>query len=321
MEPHPRGVQPFGCRLLLGASAADVRASGLGSLAALPDALVMDVLGRLQGAGLAALSCCSRAAAAFCAPEELWRSLALQLFADAGSTVVFTPPGWRSSYAAAAAAATRGRPPPAPSSAARTSVDETGQAAAAPAGGGADGVPPVRCPGLYSDLLYAPHLAAFTPLLPSWLAGESVPRAAAASLTRAAFELAYEAPGLPVLLTGAVAAWPASASWLAGGALAREPLASAPVVAGGHAFAMADYLRYADAVRHDDSPLYLFDRDVLFATSLGGDVELQPHPFGPDLFDLLGGHGDPGRRAAAWGEGAARERVVEARERECGVRC
>jgi len=90
-----------------------------------------------------------------------------------------------------------------------------------------------------------------------------------------------------VLLTDVVSTWPAWGVWSA--AHLREAHGGERVHAGGYAFALRDYLSYAEAVKADDSPLYLFDREVLQRTSLC--EEYAPPPYftaDRDHFSLLG---------------------------------
>lgn len=117
-----------------------------------------------------------------------------------------------------------------------------------------------------------------------------------------------------MILTDVVPQWPAFARW--GDDALQEAHGAHTVYAGGYAFTLRDYLRYAHAVTRDDAPLYLcaphprganqaafallfalltesrihifrFDREVLGATSLGGDYSAPPH-FSGDYFSALG---------------------------------
>ena len=101
-SPHPRGVRPLGSLLLLEPAAQlaarRCRTEGLGALAALDDeALLHLVLGArfLGAADLARLGACSRAASAFCAHDDLWRSALLREFGGslAGAVTVRPPDG------------------------------------------------------------------------------------------------------------------------------------------------------------------------------------------------------------------------------------
>lgn len=172
-----------------------------------------------------------------------------------------------------------------------------------PAGAPPEVAPPgerVRARGLYSDVLFQPHLCAAVPLRRRWLALDNVPRCA--GLTAAEFAARFERPNAPCILTDVVPTWQASRLW------SDDYLASAlghvTVYAGGYPFAMRDYLRYAHAVRRDDAPLYLFDRDVLGATPLG--AHYAPPPQLPnDYFSVLDGDDDDrdgggGRPAYRW---------------------
>jgi len=241
---HPYGVQPEG-NALLDRGPHCSRAAGLGALAALPDDLLLALLGSLPGAQLAALSTASRACFAFACCEELWRAAALERW---GGDLRFRT-SWRATYRRRL----RGR------AASRAAEDAEPQEAEA--------LP--DCSSIYSDLLYAPHLCAATPLQPRWLAGNDVPRVA--RLSHADFVARFEQPNTPVILTDVVPAWPAAQAWRA--AQLEAAHGDEPVYAGGFRFALSDYLAYAARVTRDDAPLYLFDREVLGRTSLGAQFE------------------------------------------------
>lgn len=59
--------------------------------------------------------------------------------------------------------------------------------------------PQLRVQGMYSDLLYQPHVCATTPILPEWLAVSNVDRKAGLSVEQ--FRQQYEEPNIPVILT------------------------------------------------------------------------------------------------------------------------
>jgi hypothetical protein len=69
-------VQPLGARLAAGAP--DRRAPGLGRLACLDDALVLQLLVHLDARSLVALSAASRAAYCYANHEDVWRTLVVQ---------------------------------------------------------------------------------------------------------------------------------------------------------------------------------------------------------------------------------------------------
>ena len=239
---HPLGVQPEGNRLL-GGGAPCCREAGLGAFACLSDELLLDLLGRLPPHQLASLSTASRALYAFCAAEELWRCATLERW---GGDVRFRG-GWRRTFARRL----RGR-----------AEGEDDEPLPLPAR--------VDCSCVYSDLLWAPHLCATAPLAARWLAGaETVPRAHALSLPD--FEARFEVPNTPVVLTGWHPGWSGREACGEWGARAEAAAGGARVFAGGYGFALRDYLAYAQRVQADDSPLYLFDREVLAAApELGG---------------------------------------------------
>lgn len=80
---HPHGVRPVGNAYLLAdpaaqAAAQRMRNNGLGTLARLPDELLLELLGRLRPVDLARLAQTSRALYAFAMHDELWRALTLR---------------------------------------------------------------------------------------------------------------------------------------------------------------------------------------------------------------------------------------------------
>jgi len=250
LPPHPLGVQPLGNRYLSAVPCA--REDGLGHLALLPDEQLLALLERLSGRELAALSAASRTLYAWCTQEELWRAACLATW---GGDLRYRL-SWRATYRRRL----RGRA----ASRAEEDVEEQPLAAS------------ICCRGVYSDLLFAPHRCAATRLPQAWLTFErGVPRVDASELSVDAFVARFENASLPVLITGCVQAWPAFAKWSA--ERLEASLGDRRVFAGGYAFALADYLAYARRCSADDCPLYLFDRDVLLETELGGDAPVPPY--------------------------------------------
>jgi hypothetical protein len=76
-QPHPLGLEPNGNHLLRGG--ANLRDTGLGCLAALPDAVLQDLLGRLDASTLGRLALTCRAAYVLANLEEAWRGLTLEV--------------------------------------------------------------------------------------------------------------------------------------------------------------------------------------------------------------------------------------------------
>ncbi len=80
---HPLGILPRGNVLMLGG--VDTRSVGLGDMAVLSDELLLDILATLPARALAAAGSASRALYCFCAHDDLWRTLALEVRARVSS--------------------------------------------------------------------------------------------------------------------------------------------------------------------------------------------------------------------------------------------
>jgi histone arginine demethylase JMJD6 len=128
----------------------------------------------------------------------------------------------------------------------------------------------------------------------------SIARVSAPALTPRDFVVRFEAPGLPCLINGLAAAWPAWArrAWepgaLHGAYRSRrfrcgEDDGGRPVKV-----KLKHFLRYMKSQR-DDSPLYVFDsmyNDDRTPSQLLGEYAVPPH-FGEDLLALVGEHRRP----------------------------
>jgi len=163
---HPR-IQPLGAQLL--AKSAPSCRHKLGSLAALPDLLLLQVLQQLGARALLRVQRTCRAGYAFGSHEELWCALVLteregrwRFCAD-----------WQATYRAGAG----------------------GGGGGAAAAGSA-----LVVRGVYSDLLFQPHLCASTPLARRWTRAETILRRDASSLSAAEFAAEFEGANLPLLL-------------------------------------------------------------------------------------------------------------------------
>jgi hypothetical protein len=155
MRPHPEGVLPVGNAYLLppeeAAASARAKRDGLGSFAALDDALIIRLLSGGDdddGVGpdaLASLAACSRAMRAFAYHEDLWKAATL---IAKGGDFRFTGGTWRDTYRY-----TRGGGGGDPGSS-----DDKAKVDA-----------PKSPPPVFSDALYFRHLGAHLPLDPEWL--------------------------------------------------------------------------------------------------------------------------------------------------------
>ncbi|KXZ56047.1 hypothetical protein GPECTOR_2g1599 [Gonium pectorale] len=146
----------------------------------------------------------------------------------------------------------------------------------------------LRVKGFYSDLLYQPWFCATLEPPADWLEIDNIDRRS--GLTPEQFRAEYGAPNRPVILTDAMARWPAMAKWsndyLAGVFGDRD------VIVGNMPMPFSTYRSYCAANR-DEQPLYLFDkRFAAVAPSLEADYA-PPVQFGEDLFSLLGEEGRP----------------------------
>ena len=74
---HPCGIEPWGNYLFRGG--ADVRNAGLGEVAALSDALLLEVVGSLKPSDRGKLALVSKSFYCFANHEELWRQTVLQV--------------------------------------------------------------------------------------------------------------------------------------------------------------------------------------------------------------------------------------------------
>lgn len=218
----------------------------------------------------------SRALYAFCNADDLWRTLCLSSF---GADWAYAY-DWRTTFVRRAS------------------------------GRSVWSYSPIRVEGLFSDLLYKPHLcAAALPDSPAWLSFSNVPRESIAHLTLADFRARYEQPCLPVLLTGlgphGEGAWPAYSKWT------DEYLTSAfgtsTVHAAGFDMSLSVYLSYiwqasgqgqGGACPREEAPLYLFDKAFAAKAPCLAQDYTTPLYFREDLFSVLGpSEGDPPAQA------------------------
>ena len=204
--PHPYGVEPEGNAWLGGGSVAGARGPGLGALAALRDATLLELLGALGGRDLCALCVASGTLRCYASFEDLWRGVALRRAGAAGAPVVYAERSWKRSAV--------GRPR-------------------------ARGV----ARAVYSDALYHPHRLAHAAPLARTLAADDVggcARRPAAELTVDDFVRDFEAPGVPVVIEGGAAAAAADPLWDRDALVAK--FGDREFHVGGYAFALRDFL-------------------------------------------------------------------------------
>lgn len=269
---HPFGVQSLGNWLFNSAGRGkgqgkDVRSSGLGTLAALPDEILLDVvLPTLPVSLLGRLAQTSKAFYVYVYHDEAWRS---RLREDFGASAKWTwNSTWRQTYRDEFLRRRR-----------RWSGDSTA-------------VVPVYAPerplqvdGLFSDHLFQPfHLSR---LALEQFEGESsthnIPRRSVNELSVADFVEQYARPGLPVILTDLVDRWTCKTKWTTEWLLSQ--FGDNTMRAEAFDMPLKTYLDYSSNLPPaTDNPLYLFSS--LFPASLNQDFS-HPEYFSPDLLDLL----------------------------------
>lgn len=287
---HPYGVRPEGNRWA-DSGVVDCRPGGLGALATLSDPLLVDALSFLSAADLAVFAGASRAAYVLAHAEDVHKAAVLGAY---GGDFDFAGGSWRETaramYLATRPAAAGVRP-------SRPHV-------------------PLRVPGFYSDLLFRAHHVATLPLQPLWLALDNIPRVDAAEagggLTPADFAARFDGPGLPVVLTGAMADWAALQRWVQpalppppelGGAVPATPTLGGPhgdlvrrldgdstgarFDVGSYGMGLRRYVAYARSAR-EDQPLILFDPLAFAKAPELADDWATPAVFRGDLLTALG---------------------------------
>lgn len=218
-------------------------------LLSLDDSVLLGILSFLDARSLARLGQTCRALAVFCHHEPLWKDL---LVATCGGEWSFCGGSFRNTLVL-----TRFGGPP---------------------------CRPIRVAGLYSDLLNKSWVCASARFSRSWVGIDTVPRERPDELTVADFVRRYEAPNVPVLLSGAARHWPIFReleAWTASRSGTRFKV-------GPTSMTLGNFLEYSREAL-DEDPLYLFDKH--FADKCPELVDMYsvpPYFAGRDLFGLLG---------------------------------
>lgn len=253
---HPLSVRPSGSLLL--DDGCDLRgAGGLGLLAALPDLVLLQVLGCGSAESLSACAATSHALRAFSMSEELWRAKVLEDLPPQRRLEYRS--SWRRTYMESL----------------RPRREEWKAASVAPSGA-----------VLYSDALFWAWHCGTASFPAEWTAFDNIARVCADSLSVDEFEARFETPGVPVILTGLVTRWAAFERWDI--AALRSRLGDTPFHVSGHEMTLAHFLDYAQSTT-DEQPLYLFDKSFAeSAPALGEEYDV-PTFFGSerDLFASL----------------------------------
>lgn len=148
-------------------------------------------------------------------------------------------------------------------------------------------VPPIDC-RLYSDTLYRPFfcsqidLSQFASGIPS---SNRIPRLT--DLCQADFSTSWN--DRPFILTNPVKKWPVFSKWCQEALL--ETYGDVEFRAEAVDWPLSTYIEYMNNT-HDESPLYLFDKDFIQKMNLSigekGGAYAPPECFGDDLFAVLG---------------------------------
>lgn len=269
MTEHPFCVRPLGNLLSSGGSSlVHLRRRSLGSLAALPDALLVRLLDVLVSTteplpaarALCAFSATSTFALAFATDEDLWRRLVFQIFAPTQIASAFIV-SWRDTFLALISDGRR--------TALKTERVTTWKRF------------------VYSDVLFHKWRCQTATIDPYWLSVDNVARVSASETSATKFSKHFEQPGVPVVITDVVENWPAFRLWTRAGL--DERCDDSPLHAGGFEFTLRDYFRYCDAVEgHDDQPLYIFDKHFADKIPQLAEEYDVPEYFQEDLFKVLG---------------------------------
>ncbi|RKO97070.1 hypothetical protein CXG81DRAFT_12627, partial [Caulochytrium protostelioides] len=243
--------------------------------------MLINWLAQLPAASVAQLAGLSRRMYCFAYHDALWRGFVAQDFGGSWSTFRST---WRNTYKALAL---ERRQPPRLSPEAPVPPPD---AETAPPPSALVMDVPIRCDGVFSDVLYLSWRNAHLDLHVDAAHDEATSARQGPLLSDAAFTQQYmEGPdgiGAPVILTNVVTTWPIYRTWPA----AEQRWQAATFQAESVRTTYAAYQSYA-AQTHDESPLYLFDKDMHHAT----DVATFPVPavFSEDWFHVLGPAGRP----------------------------
>eukprot|EP00271_Cylindrocystis_brebissonii_P008456 TRINITY_DN22779_c0_g1_i2.p1 TRINITY_DN22779_c0_g1~~TRINITY_DN22779_c0_g1_i2.p1 ORF type:complete len:484 (+),score=84.20 TRINITY_DN22779_c0_g1_i2:256-1707(+) len=248
---HSYGVQPLG-NFYLDSSRVNTREVGLGNLRVLRDETLLDILGMLSAKDLARLALVSKGSYVVVHHDELWRALTLDSF---GGDFRFCS-SWRETYQQRALAAA-----------------------------GLALVPhrPLKVKGFYSDHLFQSWLCASLEVKPEWLRRDTIPRRS--NLSKEDFVRDFELLNRPVIITDALASWPALKKW--DEAYLAKVAGDVPFACGPVEMTLPNYFKYAEEVQ-EERPLYVFDPHWREKASLLAEDFSVPRFFSEDLFSVLG---------------------------------
>ncbi|KAA8497916.1 F-box protein [Porphyridium purpureum] len=255
-----------------------VRALGL-YFSALPDELVLRVLGELTAADLASFSVASKMCYVYAHNHDLWRSLVFNTpFAAVAapereeqlslSGLRFAE-NWKSTYMQTNASSRQSKVP----GQTRPTVPVLGHK-------------PREFYPVYSDVLFHAWKCFSSSIDPAWLHRSNIPHVAAEALGVDEFRIKFGKPNLPVVVENVTTQWPAYHKWTRDYLI--ESSRGQRFNAGGYLFTMEEYFSYLDKV-HDEQPLYLFDKAFVSRVPAWENEFAVPEYFKSDLFKVLEG--------------------------------
>lgn len=218
----------------------------------LPDELIIEILSYLPAHSLRLFGYTSKSCFAFSSHEDLWKSIFVSTHKQ--GTV-----DWRGTWR-------------------RTVLSLTSEQEAK-----------INCEGVISELLTQPYLNASIDLSPYSRIKDSIPRLATALFT-GSDQRRSEAFSKPFILRHIVEKWPAYKKWTLPYLLEQFPNQATFQIESVE-WTVPTYVRYMSS-NHDESPLYLFDKDFATKHTTNGiplerDYQV-PEIFKEDLFNLLG---------------------------------
>lgn len=259
--PRPP-CQPLG-NLLVQQDARNARDHGLGSMAVLPDEIIVNIISELEAMDLLRLQGVSHSFYAFTRLEGQWKH---EFIKRNNGRLHGWKGSWRRTYLC-------------------HFCKRLGSVQSLPTDS-------LTISDVYSDVLYTPYMAARydpRPLVKSSRFADNIPRVNGSILTT------VELGSKPLILTNLMddwAAWRSEKPWSLSELSRRYPqvLFRAEAVL----THLSEYIPYHNQCQHDESPLYIFDADFVEKTEaaspghgLSKDFSV-PHLFQDDLFSILG---------------------------------
>ncbi|KAK3329631.1 hypothetical protein B0H66DRAFT_527013 [Apodospora peruviana] len=266
---HPLGIKPLGNKYF--SNAKDARDS-LGTLQVLPDELVAQLVELLDKRSLRLLGYSCRFLYAICLSDDLWKSIFLEGFIMSGlDNIQKANQYFRSELAT------------------QSSFKWQGSWRATVLGLAPEQRIRIDCSNVFSDMLHRPFVCSYISL--RQFTAKIPPVNEIARFEDLSYaDFAENWSNKPFILTKCIQSWSVYQSWTVDHLLKLYPYVSFRAEAVDWSF--STYCQYMFD-NHDESPLYLFDKQFAEKMKLKigkeeGAAYWKPDCFGPDLFDLLG---------------------------------